>query len=158
MKRKAFTLVELLFVMAIISILAGFAISKLNDSTRAAKITAMKNDIKLASISIFQEHTKLTGANLTGSCTDVPGNVFGYQVNAINGACKNASNTGININISKDKILYFSSRSTALQEKCQSIYIFDKDLLTLDGSKYQGYWISNCLNRGGVIQQITAIK
>jgi len=46
--RKGFTLVELLFVMAIISILAGFAIANLKDSSRTATITSMKNDARNA--------------------------------------------------------------------------------------------------------------
>jgi len=46
--KKAFTLVELLFVMAIISILAGFAIANLNDSTRIALIASMKQDARTA--------------------------------------------------------------------------------------------------------------
>lgn len=48
MIKKGFTLVELLFVMAIIAILAGFAIANLKDSTRVATINSMKNDAKNA--------------------------------------------------------------------------------------------------------------
>jgi len=44
---KGFTLVELLFVMAIISILATFAITHLGDSTKLAAVTAMKHDMKM---------------------------------------------------------------------------------------------------------------
>ena len=46
--RKGFTLVELLFVMAVIAILAGFAIANLKGSTSAANVTAMKNDARNA--------------------------------------------------------------------------------------------------------------
>ena len=46
--RKGFTLVELLFVMAIIAILAGFAISKLSPATKTAEINKMKNDARTA--------------------------------------------------------------------------------------------------------------
>ena len=46
--RKGFTLVELLFVMAIIAILAGFAIANLKDSPKTAAINAMKNDARTA--------------------------------------------------------------------------------------------------------------
>jgi len=48
--KKGFTLVELLFVMAIISILAGFAIANLNDSTRVATVNSMKSDLRGAII------------------------------------------------------------------------------------------------------------
>ena len=46
--RKGFTLVELLFVMAIIAILAGFAIANLKDSSKTAAINGMKNDARNA--------------------------------------------------------------------------------------------------------------
>ena len=53
--RHGFTLVELLFVMAIIAILAGFAIANLKDSTKAAAVNAMKNDARNA-VAIQQTH------------------------------------------------------------------------------------------------------
>jgi prepilin-type N-terminal cleavage/methylation domain-containing protein len=46
--KKGFTLVELLFVMAIISILAGFAIANLKNSTKVATENSVKNDLKNA--------------------------------------------------------------------------------------------------------------
>ena len=46
--RQGFTLVELLFVMAIIAILAGFAIANLGSSTHSATILSMKNDARNA--------------------------------------------------------------------------------------------------------------
>lgn len=46
--KKGFTLVELLFVMAIIAILAGFAIANLKDSTKVATEKSMQNDAKNA--------------------------------------------------------------------------------------------------------------
>ena len=46
--RKGFTLVELLFVMAIIAILAGFAIANLKDSSKVATVNSIKNDVRNA--------------------------------------------------------------------------------------------------------------
>ena len=46
--RQGFTLVELLFVMAIIAILAGFAIANLKNSSKTATINSMKNDARNA--------------------------------------------------------------------------------------------------------------
>ena len=46
--KKGFTLVELLFVMAIISILAGIGISQMSGSTDAAMKVAMKSDVRSA--------------------------------------------------------------------------------------------------------------
>ena len=53
--RKGFTLVELLFVMAIIAILAGFAIANLKDSSKTATLNSMKNDAR-AAIAIEQTY------------------------------------------------------------------------------------------------------
>lgn len=44
--KKGFTLVELLFVMAIISILAGIGISQMSSSTDTAEKTAAKGNIR----------------------------------------------------------------------------------------------------------------
>ncbi|KAB7889563.1 type IV pilin protein [Poseidonibacter ostreae] len=44
--KKGFTLVELLFVMAIISILAGIGISQMSGSTEAAYNTLMKGEVR----------------------------------------------------------------------------------------------------------------
>lgn len=46
--KKGFTLVELLFVMAIISILAGIGISQMSGSTEAANKVVLKSDIRSA--------------------------------------------------------------------------------------------------------------
>jgi len=70
LNKKGFTLVELLFVMAIISILAGFAIANLNDSTRVATVTSMKSDVKNAITQIEQEYAA-TGVYSDHSTTDI---------------------------------------------------------------------------------------
>jgi len=57
--KKGFTLVELLFVMAIISILAGFAIANLNDSTKVATVNSMKSDARGA---IIAQQTEFANA------------------------------------------------------------------------------------------------
>jgi len=57
--KKGFTLVELLFVMAIISILAGFAIANLNDSTKVAVANSMKSDARGA---IIAQQTEFANA------------------------------------------------------------------------------------------------
>ena len=46
--KKGFTLVELLFVMAVISILAGIGISQMSGSTDTAKNTAAKAELRNA--------------------------------------------------------------------------------------------------------------
>lgn len=67
--RKGFTLVELLFVMAIIAILAGFAIANLKDSSKTAAINAMKNDARnaiAAQQAYFAENQTYDSANGAG--------------------------------------------------------------------------------------------
>jgi len=67
--KKGFTLVELLFVMAIISILAGFAIANLNDSTKVATLNSMKSDARNA-MSAEQLLFSSTHSYQTLSCTE----------------------------------------------------------------------------------------
>jgi len=64
--KKGFTLVELLFVMAIIAILAGFAIANLQDSTTTALTTSMKNDARNA---IAAEQTAYANEQSYGTAT-----------------------------------------------------------------------------------------
>lgn len=65
--KKAFTLVEILFVMVIISILVGFAISNLKDTSKDKRINSMKNDAKNAIEKQFeffrtnQKHDEIKG-------------------------------------------------------------------------------------------------
>lgn len=73
--KKGFTLVELLFVMAIVAILAGFAIANLKDSTTVATVNSIKNDVKNAVsqqqtyFAANQDYTTVTAAN--GAYTDL---------------------------------------------------------------------------------------
>lgn len=46
--KKGFTLIEILFALAIIGLLAGFAITKLKPATDKALLESMKNDAKNA--------------------------------------------------------------------------------------------------------------
>jgi prepilin-type N-terminal cleavage/methylation domain-containing protein len=52
MSKKAFTLIEMLVTITIISILAGFVVVKLNDSNNLAKDTQRKADINLLANSV----------------------------------------------------------------------------------------------------------
>jgi len=83
--KKGFTLVELLFVMAIISILAGFAIANLNDSTKVATVNSMKSDARGA---IIAQQTEFANAQayqaLTCAATGQSGTVN-------NGLCTDGS-------------------------------------------------------------------
>jgi len=87
--KKGFTLVELLFVMAIISILAGFAIANLNDSTEVAILTSMKSDARNA-ILAQQQFISKTGNYVKINCKE--------GVDDTNGICEK---TGFKTAISK---------------------------------------------------------
>jgi prepilin-type N-terminal cleavage/methylation domain-containing protein len=100
-KKKGFTLVELLFVMAIISILAGFAIANLKDSTKVATENSMKNDIKNA---IAQQQTYF-------SANQAYDEVSGYFEDSTNGVLEGDS--GTKFTISKGNGIYSSSETCA---------------------------------------------
>jgi len=88
--KKGFTLVELLFVMAIISILAGFAIAKLNDSTRVATINSMKLDLRNSLNSIEAARVAAGGSenqSYSGSCITYETQEFGRSTRAVKGLC-----------------------------------------------------------------------
>lgn len=95
--RKGFTLVELLFVMAIIAILAGFAIANLKDSTKTASISAMKNDARTA-IAIQQTYF---AENQTYDNADGAGDANGVLVGD-NGSKFSVSNNDSLTTASKD--------------------------------------------------------
>ena len=87
--KKGFTLVELLFVMAIIAILAGFAIANLKDSTKVATQNSMKNDLKNAisleqtSFAANQAYLDATGTGNTEGIlvgTDKDTNVMNFTI------------------------------------------------------------------------------
>lgn len=95
--RKGFTLVELLFVMAIIAILAGFAIANLKDSSKTAAISAMKNDARTA-IAIQQTYF---AENQAYDNADGAGDANGVLVGD-NGAKFSVSNNDTLTTASKD--------------------------------------------------------
>jgi len=95
--RKGFTLVELLFVMAIIAILAGFAIANLKDSSKTASINGMKNDAR-AAIAIQQTYF---AENQTYDNADGTGDANGVLVGD-NGAKFSISNNDTLTTASKD--------------------------------------------------------
>ena len=74
--RKGFTLVELLFVMAIIAILAGFAIANLKDSSKVATVNSIKNDVRNA-IAVEQTYFAENQAYDTASGSGTNGNLTG---------------------------------------------------------------------------------
>ncbi|MCK9372443.1 MAG: type II secretion system GspH family protein [Sulfuricurvum sp.] len=94
--KKGFTLVELLFVMAIIAILAGFAIANLKDSTRVATENSMKNDAKNA---ITQQQTYFAGNQ---EYTDLAA-ANGAWIDANNGMV--TSTDGVKFTVSKGNVI-----------------------------------------------------
>jgi len=133
--KKGFTLVELLFVMAIISILAGFAIANLNDSTRVAVITSMKNDAR-ANITNHRIAYNKSGSLALYECSN---RIRSSQRN--NGLCNSgAIYTGDNITV--------FSNSTA---PCGG----DSYLLTVTHPQYTNVSITfdSCLD-GGLQQNV----
>lgn len=115
--RKGFTLVELLFVMAIIAILAGFAIANMQGSKDTAVITSMKNDARNAtateatSLANFQEYDTVATATAGDAHGKVQGDLghvtFGLSkgnlIQVVNSNCQNGS-TGYKITITNDKL------------------------------------------------------
>ena len=93
--RQGFTLVELLFVMAIIAILAGFAIANLKDSSKTATVNSLKNDARNA-IAVEQTYFAENQAYDTATCD---------PTNVVNGKCTgdDASGTGTPISLSVSK-------------------------------------------------------
>jgi len=128
--KKGFTLVELLFVMAIISILAGFAIANLNDSTEVAILNSMKSDLRGA-INAQQTIVSRTGAyadmscvegvdDTNGMCTSGEFKVSiskgtGFRTRKINCTAQDGGGKGYNISIGNSKYkngetgVYFNS-------------------------------------------------
>ncbi len=102
--KKGFTLVELLFVMAIIAILAGFAIANVKGSTRKAKELSLKHDLR----NTIDAQNLFFSKNQEYFACDTMGN-FGLT-NGSNNYCytfdKNTGETTnhnvINISITKD--------------------------------------------------------
>ena len=97
--RKGFTLVELLFVMAIIAILAGIAFANLSGSTKAAKVTALKSDARSA---IAAEQAYYAD-NQSFSAVDAD------SVGDANGKLTNAD--GVNFNLSKGNKLTITTNA-----------------------------------------------
>jgi len=99
-KRQGFTLVELLFVMAVISIMAGFAIAKINNSTKAATLTSMKNDARNMQNSFTQYLSNKDNPSLRMQhCNE------GIQDN--NGQCDHTP--GLKVRVSKDNRIVFGT-------------------------------------------------
>jgi len=63
--KKAFTLIELIFVIVVIGILASFALPKFNDTRESAIINNVKQDIITISNSVKSRHM------LKGDVTDI---------------------------------------------------------------------------------------
>jgi len=135
--KKGFTLVELLFVMAIIAILAGFAIANLQDSTKTAITTSMKNDARNA---IAAEQTayaneqeygtancnfkdltngicSLTGTNdsKVGTTTVSKGNEVVIETSTCDNGVDGYSVTVTNSQVNDKSITYNSCTNSAIQ-------------------------------------------
>jgi len=133
--KKGFTLVELLFVMAIISILAGFAIANLNDSTRVASITSMKADIRnIVNKVRIQEQTQLS--SLGNSCVTYGTSGLNRQQTAVKGVCRDfAGITGLNIEIAEGNAAYISYGTCFLSGEPKGLAITVKSK-NVSGIKY----------------------
>ena len=102
--RKGFTLVELLFVMAIIAILAGFAIANLKDSSKTATVNSMKNDARNA-IAVEQTYFAEYQGYDSVSCEE--------GTDDTNGQCTGDGDVGpgIKVSVSKGNTLDISTKS-----------------------------------------------
>jgi len=114
--KKGFTLVELLFVMAIISILAGFAIANLNDSTLVAEEASNKSMLRSNIPVVNGVHNKLSelgygygGGGDSFSCTGPKYiSLHADAQLASNGLCTfTVGGEKIKIAVNKHGILYF---------------------------------------------------
>jgi len=133
--KKAFTLVELLFVMAIISILAGFAITNINESNRVALEVSMLSDAR-AAYNAQELYNSKYGAYANGAfCySDDPDT----SKTDINGKCTRTSNVApfkdITLSVSKGNKMYVA----ALQ--CSATIIRPQILIRRDDINSQVYF------------------
>ena len=98
--RQGFTLVELLFVMAIIAILAGFAIANLKDSSKTATVNSMKNDARNA-IAVEQTYFAEHQAYDSADCSAYASGYNAYDTGKCQGDDQAGTGTPIEISVSK---------------------------------------------------------
>jgi len=111
--KKGFTLLELVFVIAILGIIAAFAIPKLLDSRSDAVVSTIKQDIATISTSIQSFYminngiSKITDAvNVNNKLWDISDKVIKYNVNGVEcvSIAVNGSNLDINIDSNSSEI------------------------------------------------------
>jgi len=81
MRRKGFTLIELILVIAIIAILAGAMVPLINTSREAArfaKVAADLDSIKTAAVMLHSDTGKWPAAGKDGSVTGITNNTPGF--------------------------------------------------------------------------------
>ena len=107
--RQGFTLVELLFVMAIIAILAGFAIANLKGSSKTATVNSMKNDARNA-IAVEQTYFAENQVYDSADCSAYDSTGNAYDTGKCQGDDQAATGTPIEISVSKGNEVVTSTK------------------------------------------------
>jgi len=150
--KKGYTLVEMLFIMAVMVVISTVAITKIQDSARIATIASMKHDIKAANL-LLLEKTYNEPTEIDSQCATYSPNPFSSENNTYKGKCLL---NGVDFKLSENNLIYIQLlRKPAPKdgEFCSFAVIISKDLKVGGESRYKNNYksfsINNCLSDSG---------